>query len=397
MDGEVSPAPPRWELSLLLGAVRGARRRPGRPSQIRPRPPGATSPSCRLTELAVARGHHRRPHAARRCRTRAAAVFVITQQDIRRSGATTLAEALRLAPGVQVSRIDASQPAVGLRGFGEPARPLRARPHRRAQRVHPAVRRRPTGTSRTSCSRTSSASRSSAAPAGPCGAPTPSTASSTSSPEAPRDTHGTYVEAGAGNEERVFGAARWGGRWARTPTCRVYAKYADRDAAFHPDGSRLRRLAHGPGRVPPRRRAGRVRVHPAGRRLRRPRRPAHHLRRLHPPFARTVEQDAELGGGNLRARWQRRLAPAPASPSRPTTTARAAWSPPSTRPATPGTSDVQYNRSAGRHQLLAGLGYRLSRGATGGVPTVVFHPAHAHGQHLERVRAGPRSSSPPIA
>jgi len=47
----------------------------------------------------------------------AAAVFVITQQDIRRSGATTLAEALRLAPGVQVSRINANQWAIGMRGF----------------------------------------------------------------------------------------------------------------------------------------------------------------------------------------------------------------------------------------------------------------------------------------
>jgi iron complex outermembrane receptor protein len=47
-----------------------------------------------------------------------AAVFVITQQDIRRSGSKTLSEALRLAPGVQISRIDASQPTVGIRGFG---------------------------------------------------------------------------------------------------------------------------------------------------------------------------------------------------------------------------------------------------------------------------------------
>jgi iron complex outermembrane receptor protein len=46
-----------------------------------------------------------------------AAVFVITHEDIRRSGATTLPEALRLAPGIQVARIDASRYAIGLRGF----------------------------------------------------------------------------------------------------------------------------------------------------------------------------------------------------------------------------------------------------------------------------------------
>src|SRR5688572_3689439 len=34
-----------------------------------------------------------------------AAIFVITQEDIRRSGATSIPDALRLAPGVQVARI----------------------------------------------------------------------------------------------------------------------------------------------------------------------------------------------------------------------------------------------------------------------------------------------------
>jgi iron complex outermembrane receptor protein len=48
----------------------------------------------------------------------AAAIFVITQEDIRRSGVTTIAEALRLAPGVTVSRIDGNSWAIGIRGFG---------------------------------------------------------------------------------------------------------------------------------------------------------------------------------------------------------------------------------------------------------------------------------------
>src|SRR6266576_607955 len=38
-----------------------------------------------------------------------AAIFVITQDDLRRSGATCIAEALRLAPGVQVARMNTSQ------------------------------------------------------------------------------------------------------------------------------------------------------------------------------------------------------------------------------------------------------------------------------------------------
>jgi iron complex outermembrane receptor protein len=47
-----------------------------------------------------------------------AAIYVITQEDIRRSGATSIPEVLRLAPGVEVARIDGNQWAVGIRGFG---------------------------------------------------------------------------------------------------------------------------------------------------------------------------------------------------------------------------------------------------------------------------------------
>jgi len=47
----------------------------------------------------------------------AAAVFVITQEDIRRSGVTSIPEALRMAPGINVARIDSNKWAVSSRGF----------------------------------------------------------------------------------------------------------------------------------------------------------------------------------------------------------------------------------------------------------------------------------------
>ena len=46
-----------------------------------------------------------------------AAVFVITNQMIRRSGARSLPEVLRMAPGVHVSRINGAKWAIGMRGF----------------------------------------------------------------------------------------------------------------------------------------------------------------------------------------------------------------------------------------------------------------------------------------
>jgi iron complex outermembrane receptor protein len=45
-----------------------------------------------------------------------ASLFVITQDDIRRSGATSLPEALRLAPNLQVARADTNQYAITARG-----------------------------------------------------------------------------------------------------------------------------------------------------------------------------------------------------------------------------------------------------------------------------------------
>ncbi|MEO6462670.1 MAG: TonB-dependent receptor [Candidatus Eisenbacteria bacterium] len=47
----------------------------------------------------------------------AASIYVITPEDIRRSGAVTLPDALRLAPNLQVARADASRWAISARGY----------------------------------------------------------------------------------------------------------------------------------------------------------------------------------------------------------------------------------------------------------------------------------------
>jgi iron complex outermembrane receptor protein len=49
----------------------------------------------------------------------AAAVFVITADDIRRSGFNSLPEVLRLAPGVQVARTESGTWAISIRGFND--------------------------------------------------------------------------------------------------------------------------------------------------------------------------------------------------------------------------------------------------------------------------------------
>ncbi|RZA36157.1 MAG: TonB-dependent receptor [Lysobacteraceae bacterium] len=50
----------------------------------------------------------------------ASSIFVITGNEIQRAGATTVPEALRLAPNLQVARVDARNYAVTARGFNNP-------------------------------------------------------------------------------------------------------------------------------------------------------------------------------------------------------------------------------------------------------------------------------------
>src|SRR5438093_8593842 len=50
-----------------------------------------------------------------------ASIFVITGDDIRRSGATSIPEALRLAPNLEVARVDSRQYAISARGFNQPS------------------------------------------------------------------------------------------------------------------------------------------------------------------------------------------------------------------------------------------------------------------------------------
>ncbi len=47
------------------------------------------------------------------------AVFVITREDIRRSGSVSIADALRMAPGVQVARTDLIDWAISIRSLNE--------------------------------------------------------------------------------------------------------------------------------------------------------------------------------------------------------------------------------------------------------------------------------------
>jgi iron complex outermembrane receptor protein len=167
----------------------------------------------------------------------ASAIYVITQEDIRRSGATTIPDALRMAPGVQVAQINGNQWAVSIRGFnGRFARQLLVMIDGRSV-YHPAfagvyweandvlledvdhieVIRGPGATM-----------WGSNAVNGVINIITKHT----------RETRGGLLTAGGGNQEGGSGAARFGGEAGAGLHYRLYSKYFSRSGQFLDSGER---------------------------------------------------------------------------------------------------------------------------------------------------------------
>ena len=158
-----------------------------------------------------------------------AAIAAITAQDIRRFGAQSIAEALRLSPGMQVARIDASKWAVSARGFNSRFAnkllvqvdgrsvytPLFSGVYWEAQDVvlHDVERievvRGPGATL--------------------WGANAVDGIINVVGKKA-QDTQGNLLVVGGGVEERGFGALRHGGQLNKEVYYRLWAKYLDRDA-----------------------------------------------------------------------------------------------------------------------------------------------------------------------
>src|SRR5581483_11241899 len=192
-----------------------------------------------------------------------AAAFVITQEDIRRSGATSIPELLRMVPGVQVARLGGGTWAIGIRGFAD----------RLSRSVLVLIDGRAVYRIINIITKTA------------------------------KETQGALVSAGGGPVERGFGEFRYGGS---TPDVnyRAYAKAFDRGAEYHQDGSAFStwRAAQAGARVD--------RPLPGDRMVtvegdvydgRLGERPT--LSSYTPPFTRTFETDAPLSGGNVVARY----------------------------------------------------------------------------------------------
>ena len=166
---------------------------------------------------------------ARPLRDTPAAIYVITQEDIRRGGHRTLADALRMVPGLNVAQISSSIWAISARGFnGRFSTKLLVLIDGRAVYntlfsgvfwdVQDTVL---ADVERIEVIRGPGATL--------WGANAVNGVINIVTRKA-RRTQGFYATAGGGTEERAFGTVRYGGKLGEDRFYRVYAKYDDRDS-----------------------------------------------------------------------------------------------------------------------------------------------------------------------
>lgn len=159
----------------------------------------------------------------------AAAVYVITQEDIRRSGATNIPDLLRMVPGIEVARIDSSKWAISVRGFnGRFANKLQVLMDGRTL-YDPTYSGVFWGVQDTLLEDIDRIEVIRGPGATLWGANAVNGVINVITKHS-RETQNGLVTAGAGNEERGFAGFRYGGQFAKDGYARAYLKYFNRDA-----------------------------------------------------------------------------------------------------------------------------------------------------------------------
>jgi iron complex outermembrane receptor protein len=162
------------------------------------------------------------------------AIYVITAEQIRRSGATSIPEALRLAPGVEVARIDANKWSIGIRGFGS----------RFSRGVLVLIDGRTVYTTllagtywevQDTMMEDIDRIEVIRGPGGTIWGPNAVNGVINIITRSSKDTQGILASAGGGNEEQGFANFRYGGSNGKNLTYRVYAKGFTRSPEDHQD------------------------------------------------------------------------------------------------------------------------------------------------------------------
>jgi iron complex outermembrane receptor protein len=235
------------------------------------------------------------------------AIYVLTGDDIRRSGATTIPDALRLVPGVEVAQIDANSWSIGIRGFGTGLSrsvlvlidgrsvytPLFAGTYWNVQdtlledidRIE-VIR----------------------GPGGTIWGPNAVDGVINIITKSARDTQGGYASAGGGNEEEGFFNSRYGGTTGGGLAYRAYVKGFTRGPEDHQDGNNFDdwrsiqggfRMDWTSGTRDAFTIQGDVYKQEDGEQVQ--------LSSYTPSSTQTVEGNAQLSGGNVLFKWKRTL------------------------------------------------------------------------------------------
>jgi iron complex outermembrane receptor protein len=295
----------------------------------------------------------------------AAAVTVITAEDIRRSGVTSLPEALRLANSLHVARFDSRTWAISARGFNIST----------ANKLLVLIDGRTVYTSlfsgvfwdvqdvllddvdRIEVIR---------GPAGTLWGANAVNGVINIITKSARETQGGLTKLGVGNEDRGFGAFRYGGALGERAWYRAYAKYRYVDALALAGGGSAEdplRMAQGGFRVDGDR-SDRDSFTLQGDVYR-------------GVIGELTRSDTDVDGGNLLGRWSRRFSAASSLDL------QVYWD--RTRRIVPGQFeenrrdtwdlDLQHRLPlGGRHDLVWGLGYRVTSDAVEDTPLVAWVP-----------------------
>ncbi len=235
-----------------------------------------------------------------------AAIYIITGADIRRSGATSIPEALRLAPGVEVARIDANKWSIGIRGFGT----------RLTRSVLVLIDGRTVFTplfdgtywevqdtlmediDRIEVIR---------GPGGTIWGPNAVNGVINVITKSSKETKGMLATAGGGNEEQGFAGFRYGGGNDKDFSYRFYGKGFTRSPEVHSDGRNFDdwRSAQGGFRMDWDRQGGAFTLQGdfyeerAGESV--------VANTYAPPYTQIIDANADLSGGNIMGRWEKKL------------------------------------------------------------------------------------------
>lgn len=233
-----------------------------------------------------------------------AAVYVITQQDIRRSGATNLPEAVRLAPGVEVAQIDSVKWAVGIRGFeGRLSRAVLVLIDGRSvyNPLFHGVYWEVQDTLMEDIDRIEVIR----GPGGTIWGPDAVDGVINIITKNAKDTHGAMVSAGGGNVNQGFLDARYGGGNDSNFSYRVYAKGSTTAPEFHADNNEFddQRRTQGGFRMDWDV-TGRDSLTIQGDAYDGLAGESTRITSLTAPYSTIVNQNADLSGANVLARWK---------------------------------------------------------------------------------------------